>query len=169
MTEQRASQPTDRRRLLRIYLNDHLMGATAGVQLARRSLRSNEGTPLGSFLRPLAAEVTEDRAALLQVMAALQLPVDRVKVALATVGERVGRLKLNGRLLGYSDLSRLWELEGLSAAVDLKLGLWRTLQAVPAAAPPNDAVDLDRLIQRGTAQRAALEEHRLAAARRAFG
>ena len=169
MTEQHAAQPTDPRRLLRIYLNDHLMGATVGVQLARRCLRNNDGTPLGDFLRQLAEEVAEDRADLLRIMAALQLPVRGAKVALATVGERVGRLKLNGRLRGYSDLSRLWELEGLSAAVDLKHGLWRTLQAVPAAAPPDGVVDLDRLIERATAQREALETHRLAAARRAFG
>lgn len=39
-----------RRRLLQIYLNDHLAGAVGGAELARRCLRSNRGTPLGALL-----------------------------------------------------------------------------------------------------------------------
>lgn len=168
MTDQPSSHSAERRRLLRIYLNDHLAGATVGVQLARRCLRNNGGTPLGDLLERFITELTEDRASLLQIFATLDLPVDRVKVVLGSVGEKVGRLKLNGRLRGYSDLSRLWELEGLCAGVDLKLCLWRSLGSVPAADARLATVDLDRLIERAVAQRAALEDHRLEAARRAF-
>jgi hypothetical protein len=55
-------------RLLPIYLNDHLAGATAGVELARRSLNENKGTEFEEFLRGLLAEIVEDRATLLQLM-----------------------------------------------------------------------------------------------------
>ena len=46
---------------LTVYLNDHLSGAAAGLQLAR-SLRDNhEGTDLGEHMRELAAAIDEDR------------------------------------------------------------------------------------------------------------
>jgi hypothetical protein len=38
------------RRLLAIYLNDHLAGATIGVELALRAARENTGSELGDFL-----------------------------------------------------------------------------------------------------------------------
>ena len=33
------------KKLLSIYLNDHLAGATGGLELARRARGANEGTP----------------------------------------------------------------------------------------------------------------------------
>jgi hypothetical protein len=155
-------------RLLRIYLNDHLMGSVVGIELARRCLRSNRGTPLGAFLEELLTEVTEDRAALEKLMAALALPPDPVKLAAAVIAERVGRLKLNGRLLGYSDLSRLVELEGLYAAVALKLRMWLSLQHVAATDPRFAVIDLERLVERASSQLTRLERQRLYAAERAF-
>ena len=57
-------------RLLGIYLNDHLAGATAGSELARRAATSHGGTPVGAVLARLAREVTQDRAALVEMMTA---------------------------------------------------------------------------------------------------
>jgi hypothetical protein len=37
-------------KFLSIYLNDHLAGSAAGVELARRALSNNRGTPFGGFL-----------------------------------------------------------------------------------------------------------------------
>ena len=48
-------------RFLGIYLNDHLAGATTGVELARRSRASNQGTELGDFLAELTAGIEADR------------------------------------------------------------------------------------------------------------
>lgn len=158
-----------RRRYLRIYLNDHLMGSSFGVELARRCLRSNEGTPLGVALVELLAELVEDRRTLLELMAALGASTNRIKVIGAVLGERVGRIKLNGRLAGYSDQSRLLELEALYGGVDLKLRMWLALQQVAVADPRMTAVDIDRMIERATSQRARIERHRFEAAERAFG
>lgn len=157
-----------RGRLLRIYLNDHLMGAVGGGELARRSLRNNRGTPLGAFLKQLLTEIREDRSSLEDVMARMEIPVDRPKLVLATVGERVGRLKLNGQLLGYSDLSRVVELEALCAGVSVKRRLWRSLQQVKDADVRLADVDFLSLADRASTQLDALERHRLAAVARAF-
>lgn len=158
-----------RRRYLRIYLNDHLMGSTFGVELARRCRRSNEGTPLGNALDELVGELVEDRLVLREVMAAVGAPANRLKVIGALLAERVGRAKLNGRSTGYSEQSRLLELEGLYGGIDLKLRMWLALQHVAATDSRLDGIDLDRMIERATAQRSRVERHRLEAAERAFG
>lgn len=159
---------SDQRKLLRIYLNDHLAGATAGVHLARRCLSSNQGTALGAFLEEFLVEIAEDRTTLMDLMDALQLTRDPAKQALAVVGERVARLKLNGSLRGYSDLSRLEELEGLAGGVNLKRRLWQALQRVASSYAAIATLDLDRLAQRADSQLERLETYRLEAAARAF-
>ena len=116
------------RRLLGIYLNDHLAGAVGGLELARRTQSSNEGTELGSFLEKLIIEIEEDKAALEAVMDHLGVRKNPTKQAVVWLAEKVGRyLKLNGQLTGYSDLSRLLELETLALALEGKLSLWRSL------------------------------------------
>jgi hypothetical protein len=149
------------RRLLAIYLNDHLAGATVGVELARRTARANAGTALGMFLaESLVPEITEDRATLERLMDALGVSRSKPKVLAAWTAEKVGRLKLNGELRRYSPLSRLLELEGLAGGIELKRGLWLAL----ADGPPTDGFDFARLAERAASQRSQLEEHRRAAA-----
>lgn len=162
-------RPGVRDDLLRIYLNDHRAGAAFGLSLARRCAGSNRGTPLGDVLTSLIDEIAEDRDALERVMRDLGYPVDRLKLAAAEVAERVGRLKPNGRLLGYSDLSRLVELEGLCAGVEAKGGMWRALRLVAADDERLAATDFDRLVERASSQRERLEQHRLSAAEQALG
>jgi len=155
-------------RLLVIYLNDHLAGAALGTELTKRSLRSNSGTALGTFLEGFLAEVEEDRRSLERVMDALGVKKSPFKRPAAVVAERLGRLKLNGQVRGYSPLSRVLELEGLSMGVEAKLSLWQNLRDVPEVSAQLRGVDLDALIERAERQRSSLERERLSAARRAF-
>jgi hypothetical protein len=152
--------------LLAIYLNDHLAGSTAGLELARRARGANEGTELGAFLATLVAEIEEDRETLLEVMQAVGAGQDRVKVKAAWAAEKVGRLKLNGRLTGYSPLSRVVELEGLSLGVEGKRSLWRMLHALED--PRLAGFDFPASIERAERQRDALEGRRQEAGRLAF-
>src|SRR4051794_23279422 len=110
-------------KLVRIYLNDHLAGAMAGLELAKRCCSNNEGTRLGDSLQRLIGEIHSDRDDLEQLMEALGVPKDPVKRLAGWATEKLGRLKLNGQLTGYSDLSRLIELEGLCLGVEGKLSL----------------------------------------------
>lgn len=153
---------------LSIYLNDHLAGSTVGVELARRAAASNGSTELGKALAELAAEIEEDRKALVDIMERLGIGQDRVKVLASWAGEKAGRLKLNGQLRGYSPLSRLEELEGLSLGVEGKLALWQTLQRTHGDEPKLRGVDFDDLIRRARSQRQRLERRRRAAAEEAL-
>ena len=60
---------------------------------------------------------------------------DRVKEAMGWTAEKLGRLKLNGQLLGYSPLSRLVELEGLMLGITGKMAMWIALSSVLGGRP----------------------------------
>ena len=154
-----------RGRLLAIYLNDHLAGATFGLELARRAARENTGSALGTFLaNVLVPEISEDRDTLRRLMAVLGVPRSAPKVAAGWAAEKLGRLKLNGEWRRYSPLSRLLELEGLAAGIEGKRALWLALASVAEADDNLQEFDLQHLAERAAAQRRTLEEHRLDAA-----
>ena len=138
--------------LLGTYLNDHPAGSTTGRELARRAAANNRSSPLGEFLRELAREIDEDRDTLLTLMRELDVRVDRLKVLGGWTLEKVARLKPNGKLLGYSPLSRLLELEGLTLGVRGKLALWRALSEIQIEQPALAAAGLTALEDRAERQ-----------------
>lgn len=151
-------------RRLDIYLNDHLAGATLGVELSRRAASENEGTELGDFLQRLHREIAEDRGVLEGVMAALAVDSSPAKPAGAWLLEKAGRLKLNGQLRGYSPLSRLAELEALQTGVTGKRSLWQALDRTFPGDERLARFDFDALIRRADEQLEGIRDHRLAAA-----
>jgi hypothetical protein len=155
--------------LLGIYLNDHLAGATGGAELARRVAAARRGDEAGDTLLRFAADVAADRAALLDMMAALDVPVRAYKVYAGWIGEKAGRFKLNGRLLGRSPLSSLEELEMMRLGVEGKAAGWRTLQLLADTDPRLDRARLMELIARAESQLKLLEDLRVRAARVVVG
>jgi hypothetical protein len=151
-------------RYLPIYLNDHLAGATAGVELARRLCASNErDETLIADLRRISSEIEVDRETLEAVLDRLGVSRSPVKPAAAWLLERLGQLKPNGRLRGYSPLSRVLELEGLAIGIAGKAQLWRTLAALEL--DQQAGVDFESLAARAEQQRSTvIGLHRLAAA-----
>jgi len=150
--------------LLAIYLNDHLTGASAGLDLARRAQGSNPGTPLGHFLAGLAVEIESDKQELERIMERLDVGRDRVKLAAGWAAEKAGRLKLNGRLTSYSPLSRLLELEGLLLGVAGKRAAWLALLELAPGEPRLDEAQLRWLVSRADTQLGELHEHHTDAA-----
>ena len=148
---------------LKIYLEDHYAGATAGLELARRTASANRGTEYGDALEPIAREIEEDRDTLRAIMTTLSVGPDRFKVAGAWAGEKAGRLKLNGHLTSYSPQSRVTEIEGLVIGVTGKRGRWAALLHVAPLEPRLDMEQLERLIERANRQLDTLEEQRLRA------
>ena len=157
------------KKLLGIYLNDHLGGSTAGIELVRRACSANQGTELGRFLAELVMKIESDRKTLERIMEDLGVRRDHAKVAGGWMLEKAGRLKLNGQLRGYSPLSRLVELEGLALGVTGKLAVWKALRLLADDEPAQDAAELDRLVDSAEQQQRGLEEQRLMAAREALG
>jgi hypothetical protein len=151
-------------RMLEIYLRDHNGGASVGLSLVRRCRRANRGTTWDTTLAPIEAEIAEDRETLESIMTELGVERSHLKAGLGAVGERLSRLKSNGRLFGYSPLSRLIELETLAAGIETKRNLWRALRHV-GDVEGLDASLLDALIERAESQRKrVLDLHDRAAA-----
>ena len=85
------AQMTDSRSLS-AYLNDHLAGATGGVELFHRAARSHQGEAAEELGR-LRDEVVADRASLRSLMGRLEVRENLPMAAIGWVGEKVGRLK----------------------------------------------------------------------------
>jgi hypothetical protein len=150
---------------LAVYLNDHLAGATGGIELARRLRASNEGDPV--FSGPVAAicaEIEAEREDLLALMGRLGIRRSPVKPAGAWLAEKLGRLKLNGQLRGYSPLSRMIELEGLCIGITGKLQMWRALAG--NLGEERAQLDFAALAERAERQRRTVEELHAKAAER---
>jgi predicted DNA-binding ribbon-helix-helix protein len=149
---------------LETYLQDHRAGAAMGSDLAHRLAEENLGTPYEDFLLGLAQEIDSDVEMLEQIMDRFGVAKPTLKIAGAKVGEKLGRLKPNEQLTGYSPLSRVLELEGLRGGVQAKQGLWDSLAEVAEHDDRLDPEQMAELQAKAEKQLDGLrEQHRLAA------
>jgi len=155
--------------LLGIYLNDNLAAPVAGSNLARRLAASESESAKADLLGQLAVEFAEDRSALQDVMSGLDVPVRHPESWSAWTAERIGRLKLNGRLVTRSPLSRVLELEALRLGVEGKAAGWKMLRAGAEADGRLQTDRLNALIDRALIQIDVLEQLQVEAATEVFG
>lgn len=148
---------------LSIYMNDHLAGATVGVELARRLRSSNaDDDSFGPPTARICAELEADRETLEATMEQLGVSRRRLKPVGAWLGEKLGRFKLNGQLTGYAPLSRLVELELLYIGLTGQIRLWEALES--SLGRRRDGLDFAALAKRAAGQRGRVEELHLEAA-----
>ncbi len=150
------------------YLNDHLAGSAAAIELVTDMRSNNEGNPLGDFLAWLHGEIESDKASLERLMQQVDAPASTVKQVGAAAAEKLGRLRFSERVTGSSALSRLLEMETLSVGISGKLGLWLALKEVAPSRPELVVAELEHLAERARQQLDQLEPHRLVAAREAL-
>lgn len=151
---------------LHVYLRNHWTGACIGLDTAERVVGTHDAPELRRPLADVTRQIREDRDALREVMAAVDATPDVVFATVARVGERVARLKPNGRLLRRSPVSDVLELEALISAVTGKRAGWQALLTVSRRDPRLPAARLEELIRRAEDQLAQLAEvHRVLADR----
>ena len=138
---------------LEVYLNDHLAGSAAGIELAGKLRDNHQGTEFGEIMTALHRDISQDRDALEELMRHLEVERHQVKEAAGWVVEK---------------LTRLLETEALSLGIEGKLAMWLALKEAAAGDQRLAGTDFDRLIERARGQRRALEPHRLAAALESF-
>lgn len=148
------------------YLNDHLAGSAAALDLLQRMRAANEGNEVGETVAELHEAIKQDRAALETIMKALDVDVSSLRQAGGHAMEKVSRVMLDEWATGDRDLSLLLETEALALGIEGKMAGWCALKQLPGSRL-ND-VDLDGLIDRARQQRATVEDLRLTAARAAF-
>jgi hypothetical protein len=154
---------------LATYLNDHLAGATAGVDVARRMARDNQGNAYGAAVAQIAGEIADDRAVLLEVMDRLGVSRDQVRLLAAWGVEKARRALPVAWLLDRHALGRLEELESLILGVTGKHSLWVTLGETRAGDPRLAGIDCGALAGRARSQIERLEGLRSQAAAEIFG
>ncbi len=153
---------------LDVYLNDHLAGSAAAVELVERIRDNNEDTPVAAHMERLLGDIEADRDTLSAVMEALGVPRSTPKQVAGKVLETLSRLRLDQRVTKNADVTRLMELETLSLGIEGKLSLWRALGQVTASRPELADFNLPVLADRAIQQRAGVEPFRLDAAAQAF-
>jgi hypothetical protein len=153
---------------LETYLQDHRAGAAMGSDLAHRLAEENIGTPYEDFLVGLAQQIDGDVEMLEQVMDRFGISKPALKIAGAKVGEKLGRLKPNEQLTGYSPLSRVLEIEGLRGGVQAKQGLWDSLAELAKHDDRLDPEQMAELQAKAQKQLDGLREQSRMAAHEAF-
>jgi hypothetical protein len=151
---------------LATYLEDHLAGASAAIDLLESLRDQHASEPLG----PLAAQwldaITGDRKTLLQLIDRVERGPHVGKEAAAWLAEKVSRAKL-GRV-SKGDLGTFQALETLSLGILGKRALWKALAAAAPEDPRLAGPDYDALIRGAESQFASVEERRLAIGPRAL-
>ncbi len=136
---------------LEIYLQNHEAAAQAGSALFHRAAVNQGSREYGDELRALAADVNEDHRRLRMIMSKVGVRPN-VPFGLALrLGERIGRMKPNGRLIRRAPLSDLIEVEGLLDSVAAKRAGWHALATVEST-PGIDPGEIDELVNRADDQ-----------------
>jgi hypothetical protein len=147
---------------LATYLNDHLSGSTAALEL----LEHLESThpDLAPLLKQLRNDIEADRNELESCMTGLGVSRSTARQAAAWIAEKFARLKMKVDDLSSSRLKLLESLEALAIGIHGKRALWRALAAAMVPGP-----DYERLAERADEPRQRIEVVRLDAARAALG
>ena len=158
--------PTDR---LATYLNDHLAGAVAALELLEHLEKQYAGTPVERFATGMRVDVEADRKELEALARRLGVGESGARKATAWLAERVARLKLRLDDPDGGPLRLLESVEVLALGIDGKRALWASLAAAAErGAPGLQGVDYARLAERADEQRRRAETVRLDAARAAL-
>jgi len=153
---------------LETYLQDHRAGAAMGSELAHRLAEENLGTPYEDFLLGLTQEIDGDVEMLDRIMDRFGVSKPALKIAGAKAAEKLGRLKPNDQLAGYSPLSRVLELEGLRGGVQAKQALWDSLAELAQHDDRLDPEQMAELQAKAQKQLDGLREQHCTAAHDAF-
>jgi hypothetical protein len=151
------------------YLNDHLAGAVAAIELLEHLEKAHAGEPLATFLAELRTDIAADRQELEALMKQLQAAESPTRKGTAWLGEKVTQLKLRLDDPSGGPLRLLEALDALAVGIEGKRALWRALAATAENTPRFQITDYKRLEQRAQEQRQRVEVKRLEAARLALG
>lgn len=150
---------------LAVYLQDHLAGSAAAVEILRGLRDEHEGQPLGRFASDILSEVERDRAVLETIIERVGGGTSPLKETTAWLSAKLSRFKL-GRELS-DELGVLEALEVVALGILGKRALWDALSAIGADARLR-GLDLSHLIERAVSQHDRVEKERLRAARAAL-
>jgi hypothetical protein len=146
------------------YLNDHLAGAIAALELIEHRQEEYKDEPLGEFFKNLRSAINADKETLCEVMQSLGIKESTVRQTGAWAAEKLARARLK---IAGDESGLVLALEGLIMGIFGKRMLWRSL--AQANVPNASKWDFVQLQRRAEDQIEQVEAERIKAARRAFG
>ncbi|WP_217923051.1 hypothetical protein [Miltoncostaea oceani] len=161
MTSER-DHPTADRRVVRVYLGDHLAVMHGGAALAARMLDAPHHRDAAGLIAEVAAELAAGCGTVRAFLGQLGGSPPRLKMLAMGTVERIGRIKMNGRVARRSPLSEVLELEALRGAVGTAGAFWAAVERAGFAARTPVRDHAERCADLGP----RVEEARLAAAAR---
>jgi hypothetical protein len=153
---------------LKRYLQDHLAGSVAALQLMETLADHERGLPLEQKLRGLHYEVTEEQERLKAILARLEGEESSLKRVTAWLTEKLHRGRPAFVERADPGLARLEGLESLALGLQGKLALYRALEDAASHEPRLGGYPFAALQARTLIQHAMIEQERMAAARAAF-
>lgn len=151
---------------LTTYLNDHLAGSVAALELIDDLINVSEDASLKLFLANLKCDIEADQKILEGLLEAASEDQSAMRKAAAWVTEKFARAKFKvaGEDLGGLGLVQGFEM--LALGIRGKELLWRALASSNSSSLRD--IDVAELEQRAEEQQKRVEEKRLEAARAAF-
>lgn len=151
------------------YLNDHLSGSVAAIELLEHLQGAYAGSELEHFFAELRNDIEADRQELKRLMDRLKIPQSGTRKAGAWLAGKLAELKMRLDDSAHGPLRLLESLEAVELGINGKLALWRALIAATEISPGlRGALDYQRLAKRATEQIESVEAHRLNAAKAAL-
>jgi hypothetical protein len=152
------------------YMNDHLAGSVAALELLDRLIEVSEGKPLERFSRDLRKEIETDQETLKELMAKLGAKESAVRKAGAWIMEKLSRAKipLSKKEDGEGEMGLFLALEALALGITGKRMLWRALAAAAETVTQLRGPDYAALEERAVEQHNRVETQRLEVARKVF-
>jgi hypothetical protein len=151
---------------LAAYLNDHLAGSVAAIELIDDLIGAVKEESVKGFLADLKRDIEADQKILEQLIERADESESVARKAAAWFTEKLARVKfkIGGEDLG--GLGLLQALEMLALGIRGKEALWCALEQSGTLLPGN--IDLAELKRRAVEQQQRVEQRRLEAARAAF-
>ena len=154
---------------LATYLNDHLAGSVAAIELLEHLEAAYADMEIARFFAELQGNIAAERRELHGLMDRLQIAESRPRKVSAWLTEKFIELKLHLDDSARGPLRLLESLETVGLGIHGKLAMWHALNVAAADFPPlQGLVDYERLAQRAEEQRRRVEVVRLEAAKAAF-
>jgi hypothetical protein len=150
---------------LHLYLNDHLAGSVAAIELIDNLISDHRQDRFGKFFRDLRNEIQADQEGLRNLIQKVGAKESAVRKAGAWLAEKFGRAKFGD---ADDSVELLEALEGLAVGITGKRLLWRSLATISANFPEFQGTDFNVLEKRAQDQFSRVEDLRIQTVREAF-
>ena len=153
---------------LSVYLNDHLAGSVAGVEILDQLTDLLKDSEFGAAINSVRGEIEHDRDALEALAERLEIRQSSIRKASGWLAEKAVTLKLLVDDPGSGPLRIFESLEALSLGIEGKRLLWTTLADIARNDPRIDSTECSEMIGRSEDQRHRVETMRRDVAQKAF-